>query len=130
MKLKILLPYKVFLDEEGVKKIAAEGEEGSFGLWPKHLDYVGLLVQGILSYKDANGREIFVAVNGGTLVKTGEEVLVSTRDALKGPDLGELRTAIESEFKALDESERKARSALARLEADFVKRYMELSEKR
>ncbi|MDA8090491.1 MAG: F0F1 ATP synthase subunit epsilon [Nitrospiraceae bacterium] len=130
MKLKILLPYKVFLDEEDVKKIVAEGGEGSFGLLPRHQDFVSLLVPGLLSYMDASGREIFVAVNGGTLVKAGEEVLVSTRGALKGPDLGQLRAAITSEFRTLDESERKARSALARLEADFVRRFMEFSEKK
>lgn len=126
MNLKILLPYKIFLEAKNIKKIIAEAENGSFGLLPRHLDFVTSLAPGILSYTDKEDRETFVAVNGGTLVKIGPDVLVSTREAIAGPGLGQLRETVNTRFRTITESEKKARSALARLEADFVRRFSEL----
>jgi len=60
------------------------------------------------------------------LVKRGQDVLVSTRNAVSGPDLGKLRETIEQEFLTQDERERTARTALANLEADFVRRFVEM----
>jgi F-type H+-transporting ATPase subunit epsilon len=47
---------------------------------------------------------------------------------VRGPDLGLLKQTISARFHSLDERERRARSALARLEADFVRRFIELDE--
>lgn len=67
-----------------------------------------------------------LAVNAGMLVKVGREVLVSTRAAVAGADLGRLHAVIREQFAVLDDRERQTRSALARIEADFVRRFMEL----
>jgi len=59
-------------------------------------------------------------------VKCGPEVVVSTGNALAGADLGMLRKTIEMKFSVLDEHQRKAQSAVAKLEANLVRRFMEL----
>jgi len=64
-----------------------------------------------------------VAVDEGVLVKTGPEVLVSVRRALTGTDLGQLRDSVEREFLSLDEREQSVRSAMAKLEAGFLRRF-------
>ncbi|NIP99824.1 MAG: F0F1 ATP synthase subunit epsilon, partial [Nitrospinaceae bacterium] len=56
------------------------------------------------------------------------EVRISTRNALGGVPIGELKDRIENEFRALDERERKTRTALAKLEVDFLRRFMELGK--
>ena len=61
----------------------------------------------------------------GTLVKCGEEVLVSTRAAAAGDDLAHLEDVVSRQFEVLDERERMARSAAARLESGLVRRFME-----
>jgi F-type H+-transporting ATPase subunit epsilon len=53
-------------------------------------------------------------------------VLVSTRHAAQSADLGQLQTLIHEQFTELDERERQTRSALAKIEADFVRRFLEL----
>jgi F-type H+-transporting ATPase subunit epsilon len=53
-------------------------------------------------------------------------VLVSTRQAARGPELGTLRQAIDEQFRTVDEQEKRARAAVARLEADLVRRFLEL----
>jgi F-type H+-transporting ATPase subunit epsilon len=124
MRLKVLLPNEVLVDEE-VQKVIAEAENGSFCLLPRHVDFVATLVPGLLSFEDGGG-EVFVAVDEGVLVKFGETVLVSTRNAVRGTRLGELRETIETQFKTLDDRERKSRSAMAKIEAGFVRRFLEI----
>ena len=128
MRLKILLPTEVLLDQE-VEKIIAEGANGSFALLPRHQDFVTALVPGLLSF-ETDGEEEFIAVDEGVLVKTGAEVLVSTRRAVRGPDLGSLRETVETEFMDLDEKQRLTRSAMARLEANFARKFYELGKER
>lgn len=125
MKLKVLLPFQVFAEIDGVKRIVAETPHGSFGLLPHRLDCVAVLEPGILTYETGTGEEAYVAVDEGVLVKAGPGVLVSVRNAIGGTDLGKLREAVEREFMNLDEGEKQVRSVLARLESGFVRRFAE-----
>ncbi|HPS94672.1 MAG TPA: F0F1 ATP synthase subunit epsilon [Deltaproteobacteria bacterium] len=125
MNCKILLPSEVFLDKE-VAKVVAEAGNGRFCLLPQHIDFVAALVPGMLDIVAPDGTEEFYAVDEGILIKRGADVMVSTRNALKVPDLGQLRLVVEEQFKTLDEKEKAARTAAARLEADLVRRFMEL----
>lgn len=124
MKLKILLPTETLIDE-AVTKITAEAENGSFTLLPRHIDFVTALVPGFLSFVSATGQEEFLAVDEGILVKRSDQVTVSTRNAVLGPNLGTLKQMVDAQFRVLDERERMARSAVAKLEADFVRRFVE-----
>lgn len=125
MKLTVLVPSRVLV-RETVSEVVAEGREGSFGILPRHVDYVSPLVPGILMYRQqGGGAERILAVDQGVLVKVGDEVLVSVRDAIPGEDLGTLRSAVDETFRTLDEREHLARSALASLEARFIRRFVE-----
>ncbi len=126
MKLKVILPMKVLIDKE-VTKVVAEAENGSFGILPKHIDFVAALVPGILSFDSAEGEE-FLAIDQGVLVKCASEVRVSTRNAVQSKDLGKLKQTVEQDFRNLDERERKTRSILAKLEIDFAKRFIKMVE--
>lgn len=128
LRLRLLVPTAVLLDVP-VSKITADGEHGSFTLLPHHVDFVAALLPGLLSYEGADGPEAFAAVDEGLLVKCGPEVTISTRRAVVGGTLGRLRQTVEEDFRRLDEGERAARSVVARLEADFVRRFLELGER-
>lgn len=118
MRLKLLAPTRVVVDEE-VHKIVAEGEHGSFCLLPRHVDLLASLVPGLLAFVDHTGSERFAAVDEGLLVKCGESVVVATRQAVRGDDLEALRRRVRDEFAQLDERERAAQVASSRLEASF-----------
>ena len=124
MRLRVFLPAKILIDRE-VSKVVAETENGSFGILPKHIDFVAALVPGILSIQTAEGEE-FLAIDEGILVKCASDVRISTRRAVPSNDLEMLRQTVEKEFKNLDERERKTRSILAKLEADFARRFMKM----
>lgn len=126
MNLKILLPFKVFAEKTDVLRIVSETHAGSFGLLPHRRDCVAALMPGILIYETAAEGEVFVAVDGGVLVKTGPQVRVSVRRAMTGADLGQLRQAVEQEFLTLDAHEQNVRSVMAKLETGFLRRFASL----
>ncbi len=126
MRLKILLPFKVFAEKHKVLRIVAESRSGSFGLLPNRLDCAAALTPGILIYETSDEGEVCLAVDEGVLVKTGHDVLVSVRNAIGGTDLGELRAAVERDFLALDAQEQTVRSVLAKLESGFIRRFSAL----
>ncbi len=127
MRLKLLLPERILLEQE-VEKITAEAQNGSFTLLPRHVDFVAALVPGLLSFLTPDGEEEFLAIDEGILIKCEQDVLVSTRRAVRGPGLGVLQKTIDEEFQVLDERERKTRTALAQLEADLARRFYEWSQ--
>jgi F-type H+-transporting ATPase subunit epsilon len=128
MRLTVLLPTEILVDEE-VAKVVAEAQNGSFCLLPRHIDFVAALVPGLLSFvKTTDGAEEFLAADEGLLVKCGPQVLVSTRQAVRGEELGLLRETVEKTFKVLTDQEKRTRTALANLEANFIRRFLKLEE--
>jgi F-type H+-transporting ATPase subunit epsilon len=126
MQLRIVTPAAPCLSHT-VSRLVAEAPGGYFGILPHHADFVTALAPGILVF-EAEDSEHFVAVNSGTLVKCGADVLVAVRGAIEGHDLALLRNRVVTEFRRQDEDERSARSALARLEASIVQRFRELEK--
>jgi F-type H+-transporting ATPase subunit epsilon len=125
MNLKVLLPFKVYAEKAGVSRIVARTSGGSFGLLPQRLDCVAALVPGILVFETEAEGEVYMAVDEGVLVKSGQDVLVSVRNAIGGTDLSKLHEAVGQEFLNLNDQEKKVRSVLARLESGFIRRFAE-----
>jgi len=126
MILKVLLPTEVLIEAK-VTKVNAEAENGHFCLFPNHIDFVAALVPGILSFEtEDTKKEIFLAIDEGILVKCDREVLVSTRNAIRGEDLENLKQTVREQFEVLDEKEKLTRSALAQFEANMVRRFQDL----
>ncbi len=124
MKMTILLPHKIFLKMD-ILKLAAEAEDGFFGILPNHIDFLSILVPGILAFETENGEKQYIAVDEGILVKKGPEVMISTRNAVMEKDLERLRDTVEEVFLNLDEKEKKARSAAAMMEAEFIRKFVQ-----
>ncbi len=127
MRLRIILPDRLCLDKR-VRRIVAEAPDGAFGMLPNHIDFVSQLVPGILVYEDTDGRDRYAGIHAGTLVKIGDDVLVSTANAVLGDDLDTVQRRARAAFREAEESERSARSALARLEAQMVRHFLELEQ--
>jgi F-type H+-transporting ATPase subunit epsilon len=129
MNLKIMLPFQIFAEMKGVKRIVAETENGSFGLLPQRLDCTAALCPGIFIYETEAEGEVFLAIDEGILVKAGSEVLVSVRNAIGGAELGSLHNIIEKEYQNIDEQEKNVRSIMAKLEIGFIRKLQEFRQK-
>src|SRR6202044_2767095 len=116
INLKVLLPFQIFVEKKGVKRIVAQTLSGFIGLLPNRLDCAAALAPGILTYETEMEGEVFLAVDQGVLVKTGMDVLVSVRNAIGGTDLDNLHEEVKRAFLNVDEQEKSVRSVLARME--------------
>ena len=54
---------------------------------------------------------------------------MSVRNAVRGTDLETLKNTVEQEFRILDEKEQMTRNALAKLEASFIRGFLEVGGK-
>ncbi|MCR5506746.1 MAG: F0F1 ATP synthase subunit epsilon [bacterium] len=124
MNLKIITPLEIFYIKD-VSKIRAEGLEGNFVILPNHADYVSSITTSIFSFETENKTEFF-AVDGGILVKYGENVEFSIRHAIKGNDLKSLKQQMEISFKEMEEEDKQTRTALASLEGNIAKLIQDL----
>ena len=127
INLKVLLPYKIFVEEKDVKRIVAQTLQGSFGILPQRLDCATALEPGILIYETEAEGEVYVAVDRGVLVKAGVDVLVSVRNAIGGTNLAKLHEEVKRQFLSLDEQEKNVRSVLVKMESGLIRRLMEFS---
>ncbi len=125
LQLRVLLPGRVLIDQT-ISRLNAEASDGSWCLLPKHMDFVTALVPGILTFYDTDESEHFAALDAGLLVKCASTVYITTQNAVYGKDLDKLRDTVTQQFIDLDEHQRQARTALARLEAGAIRRFIEL----
>jgi|GEM_PF-288346 len=138
MELKVIVPGGTVLRAR-VSSISAPGTHGSFGVLPRHIDWVAVLVQGILAYvpeaaddrasTPAEELERYVALDGGVLVKRGERVVVATQNAVTADRLEDVENAVAEMLHTETERERDARAVLFRIETDVVQRMLELEER-
>lgn len=112
--------------EERALLVAAESLHGAFTLLPRHADTALLITPGLLSFTREDGAEVFLAVDHGVLVKAGDSVRVACQRAVLAGDLGAAESAVRAQQAAQGDSERRARTAVARLEAEILRKVAEL----
>ncbi len=122
MELTILLPHRVLVQASGVVRLVVETIDGAWGILPRRRDCVAALVPGILIYEPGGEDEVYVAVDEGVLVKTRSRVRVCVRNGAVGRDLERMRDVVEASILHLDEQERRARQALAKMESSIIRR--------
>ena len=128
-ELKVWLPAEMLFEEE-VSRIRAEAENGWFGMLPKHIDFVTALVPGVMTFRALRqaGRVPRGRPRHPGEVRRGSPV--STRKAVRGTSLDELKQEVERQFLAQQEREKAARALEAKLEADLVRRLLEVEKMR
>jgi F-type H+-transporting ATPase subunit epsilon len=127
MKISIQLPTALYFSADKVIKIVAEGVEGYFTLLPNHIDYVAILVPGILTVEVEPGNPVYFAVDHATLVKKGGKVWISTRNVVRGKTYETLAQVVQHQFKEISEMEKKSRTALTGMEYGLLRRFAELN---
>jgi F-type H+-transporting ATPase subunit epsilon len=125
MTVTLRLPTRTLFEAQATR-LTGMAPNGSFGIWPNHIDFVTALVASVLTLQLADGSEEIFGLDEGLLVKKGHEVHIATLRGVRGDDLESLQETVKASFVQMDEDERQARSALSRLEADMVRRFAEL----
>jgi len=116
-------------EADGVSKLKVPGEKGHYTILPHHIDYTALVFPGVLAYIAQNGEEMYLAVEEGVFVKKGVDVFLSCRNLIigePGAQEKELKGTVRDKFETLDETEKKTRELISRMESDFVRRFLEM----
>lgn len=120
IQLKVVTPSKVFLELDGVQHIMIDTIEGSYGILPNRLDFVAILEPGIMLFEESSGETSYIAHNIGLVVKKGNEVTISTHDAMQEAELGKIKESLHEEVLRLEESEAHIRQVIADIERDIT----------
>ena len=124
MRLRIVTPLAIVVDDGQVSSVRAEDASGSFGVLPGHADFLTGLSVGVLSW-ESGGATHFCAVRGGVLsVATGNLLTIATREAEVGQDLATLADRVLSRYQAELEHERLAHVEDMRLQLNAIRQIM------
>jgi len=121
LKLEIVTPQGLIFKGD-VKSVTFPGEEGEFGVLPKHASLLSLLKPGVIEFEKSDGLKESIVINWGH-VKVDENkatVLVDSAVALAGETESEIAKAIK-EAKKLVERASENKAALATVEARIEK---------
>ena len=109
--------------------VDVESDAGRLSLLPRHIDCAAALKPGLIMFRDELGDEHYLGADGGTLVKIGERVLVSTPRAVVGRALGDIHTELDERRRRRHVREKEAQKALARLEIELARSVFEREER-
>lgn len=127
MRLDITTPFATVLRTNQAVHVGAEDSSGAFGILKGHADFLTVLDVSVLTWRDRQGGEHYVALRGGILsVRDGGSVSVTTPEAVAGEDLHRLEADVLSGFQHHLDEERAARTDAQRLHLAAIRQIMRL----
>jgi F-type H+-transporting ATPase subunit epsilon len=126
MKLRIVTPLFVVVDEDGVQALRAEDASGGFGILAGHADFLTSLAISVVAWRRQDGTQRYCAVRHGVLTVTaGAEIAVATREAIVGDSYETLDIEVLRRFRADIETQRTEHVESARLHLEAIRRIMQ-----
>ncbi|MGF7212736.1 F-type H+-transporting ATPase subunit epsilon [Skermanella aerolata] len=125
MRLRIITPLSVVVDQDGVSALRAEDATGGFGIQTGHADFLTSLVISVVSWVSGDGTRHYCAVRRGVLsVTAGQEIAIATREAVAGDDLTTLDETVLAQFRADLETQRLEHVESTRLQLNAIRQIM------
>lgn len=124
MKLRIITPLEMVVDEDGVLAVSAEDASGSFGILPGHADFLTSLAISVVSWRSGRGLHCCAVRRGVLSVSAGQQVAIATREAILGDGLATLEQTVLARFHADAEAERTERAESTRLQLNAIRQIM------
>jgi len=125
MRLRILTPLAVVVDEAGVRALRAEDPSGGFGILPRHAGFLTSLAISVVSWIGSDGIRRYCAVRRGVFsVIGGQEIVIATREAVPGASLATLDETVLARFRAEIETERTVHVESTRLHLHAIRQIM------
>jgi F-type H+-transporting ATPase subunit epsilon len=108
--LEVVTPQKAIVSE-AVEIVVAPGSEGEFGALKGHTTFLTSLKMGTLRYKDANGKERLLFINGGFAEVLPNKVTILAESAERRKDIDVTRAQ-----RALERAEQRLATKTADLD--------------
>ena len=125
MRLRIVTPISVAIDEDGVLALRADDATGSFGILPGHTDFLTSLAISVVNWESSNGMRHYCAVRRGVLsVASGQDIAIATREAIPGDNAVTLDETVLARFRTDIETERTEHVESTRLQLNAIRQIM------
>jgi F-type H+-transporting ATPase subunit epsilon len=124
-RLTIVTPSKIL--ERSITHIRVKDDTGYFGIMKGHIDFLTVLAPSLCYYRDASGKETFLAVEGGILSVRGGEVALTSREVYESDAPERLAGIIEGAIAKRRESEQSFVKLLESIERSFIEKAVEIA---
>jgi F-type H+-transporting ATPase subunit epsilon len=122
--LRIVTPAKII--ERRIRAIRLKDGSGYFGIMKGHIDFMTAVETSLCYYLDENGKEVFLAVDGGIVSVRGETVTITSREVFESFDAEKLAEIIENSIVKRDVSEGSFLNTIKGIERSFMEKSLEM----
>ena len=122
--LRIVTPAKII--ERRIRAIRLKDGSGYFGIMKGHIDFMTAVETSLCYYLDENGKEVFLAVDGGIVCVRGETVTITSREVFESFDAEKLAEIIENSIVKRDVSEGSFLNTIKGIERSFMEKSLEM----
>jgi F-type H+-transporting ATPase subunit epsilon len=119
-RLTIVTPTKILVRD--VTHIRLKDETAYFGIMKGHIDFLTVLAPSLCYYRDASGKETFLAVDGGILSVRGGEVTLTSREVYESDSAERLADIIDGAIAKRQETERALIAMLESIERSYIEK--------
>ena len=123
-KLSIVTPAKIL--EKEITYIRLKDETGFFGILKGHTNFLTVLVPSLCYYTDANGKEVFLAVDAGILSVREGTATITSKEVFESDNAEKLAEIIENTLSKRDESEIAFRGMFEGIERSFMEKTIKM----
>jgi F-type H+-transporting ATPase subunit epsilon len=122
-RLKIVSPISIV--EKDIRYIRLKDETGFFGIMKGHIDFLTVIEPSLCYYLDSGGKEVFLAVDGGTLSVSRGKVTLTSRNVFESDNAEKLSEIIKGTFVKSDASEKAFHMMLKGIEQSFMEKTLD-----
>jgi F-type H+-transporting ATPase subunit epsilon len=119
-RLRIVTPVET--TEKEVRHIRLRDATGFLGIMKGHTDFLTVLEPSLCYYTDVEGKEFFLAVDGGIFSMREGVASLTSRETYENTDAEKLAAIIEKTIMKRDESETALRGMLEGMERAFLEK--------
>lgn len=114
---------------ENVVSFAARDSSGSFGILANAERRMTVLAFGLASFRLDHGGEEYLAVPGGLLYFSRNQLRITTHSFVRSADLARVANALKEEIHASEDVLAETRKSIRRLDEEILKRLSHLNWK-
>lgn len=112
---------------DSVRQFICADASGSFGLMAGHARMVAVLRYGLARFEDSGGQWHYLAMPGGVLRFTNNQLTIATVRFFLGDERGTICAQLAAEIARTDSEVHTSRAALSEIEHALIRRLGELS---
>jgi F-type H+-transporting ATPase subunit epsilon len=110
---------------ENISFFRAEDKSGSFGILPRHTEFLTILKPAI-AIAVIDKKEHYYAFNGGVLSFKNNHLKITAKEFVQSDKISELLEMIKKSFKVQEEKEQLFRDNIENLQKAFIKKLIEM----